>query len=102
MLQFDAVLRRILRRIRETLPGPTTASRLMRQSNSWRNVPLHQRPAAYAQFMHTQHQLKMLHIGQKIAPKIVDLLFKGLRSHLAAPGGQLLMIYVIGWLFGLW
>ena len=43
----------------------------------YRSHDSHQRPAAYAQFMHTQQQLRRLHVGQKIMPKIIDLLFKG-------------------------
>jgi hypothetical protein len=95
MLQIDLALRRLLRRIKEALPGPTTASRLMRRPPGWRNVPLHQRAAAYAQFMHTQQQLRTIHVGQKIAPKIINILFIGLRLHVRSAFGQLILLIVI-------
>jgi hypothetical protein len=102
VLSFDVVLRRIGRAIRDALPGHTAASRLMRQPGQWRQAPLHQRAAAYAQFLQTRQQLHQHHIRLKIAPKIVDLLFKGLKHVLAEPLGQLLLICALAALFGLW
>jgi hypothetical protein len=80
---FDILIQRALRRIHDALPGRTTASRLMRrQSSQWKNLPPHQRAAAYVQFMQTKQQLRQLHIDQKIAPKIINLLFKAACSEL--------------------
>src|SRR5262245_34824075 len=76
MPALDVVVRRPFRRIRGALPGPTTASRLKPDPASWRNAPPDQRAAAYVQFQQTLDQLRRIHVAQKIAPKIVDLLFK--------------------------
>jgi hypothetical protein len=73
---IDLLIQQLLHRIRDALPGHTTASRLMRDSGSWRNLPPHQRAAAYVQHVQTQRQLRQLHIELKIAPKIVNVLFK--------------------------
>jgi MoxR-like ATPase len=102
MFSFEIALRRMFRTFRNALPGPTTASRLMRQSGHWRHLPPHQRAAAYAQFVQTQQQLHQHHVRQKIVPKLIDLLFIGLKSHLAAPLGQLILLYLLGCLIGLW
>jgi hypothetical protein len=72
----DVLLRRVLRTIRNALPGPTTASRLKPDPASWRNAPPDQRAAAYVQYQQTLEQLRRIHVAQKIAPRIVDLLFK--------------------------
>ncbi len=69
------IARRLRRRIRDALPGATTASRLKPDPNSWRSAPAAQRAAAYAQYCQTLQQLRQIHVQQKIAPKIVNLLF---------------------------
>ena len=92
MASIDIFLRRAMRRLREALPGPTTASRLARQAAHWRNLPPHQRAAAYAQSVHIQQQLRLHHLQLKILPKIIHVLFLGLKSHLQAPLGQLILI----------
>jgi hypothetical protein len=102
MASLDVVVRRMWRTIRDALPGHTTASRLMRQQGNWKQVPPQQRAAAYAQFLQTQRQLHQHHIQLKIMPKIVDLLFLGLKHHLAAPLGQLILLCLLGALIGLW
>jgi hypothetical protein len=79
MLPIDVVLRRLLRRVRDALPGNTTASRLKPDPSSWRNVPPQQRAGAYVQFRQTQSQLRQLHIGEKIIPKIIELIFAAVR-----------------------
>lgn len=102
MTSIDIVLRRAMRRLREALPGPTTASRLARQAGHWRNLPPHQRAAAYAQFVHVQQQLRQHHLQMKIAPKIIHVLFLGLKSHLQSPIGGLIVLIALGALIGLW
>lgn len=79
MPPIDILLRRLLRRIRDALPGSTTASRLKPDPSSWRNVPPPQRAGAYVHFRQTQTQLQQLHIGQKIIPKIIELAFAAVR-----------------------
>jgi hypothetical protein len=76
MTPIDIALAHLLRRIRDALPGPTTASRLKPDPNSWRNAPPEQRGAAYVQFYRTRQELRRIHIEQKIAPKIVHFLFE--------------------------
>ena len=71
-----------LRRLRNALPGHTTASRLRRDLSSWRSAPPPQRGAAYVQYRQTMHQLRQIHLQQKIAPKLVDLLFRLVSSRL--------------------
>ena len=71
-----------LRRLRNALPGHTTASRLRRDISSWRSAPPSQRGAAFVQHHQTLRQLRQIHLQQKIAPKIVDLLFRFLTSRL--------------------
>jgi hypothetical protein len=78
----DILLRRVLRTIRDALPGPTTASRLKPDPSSWRNAPPDQRAAAYVQYQQTLEQLRRIHVAQKIAPKIVDLLFMFVTSRI--------------------
>jgi hypothetical protein len=102
MASLDVVVRRMWRTIRDALPGHTTASRLMRQAGHWRQVPPQQRAAAYAQYLQTQQVLHQHHIGLKILPKLIQLLFIGLKHHLAAPLGQLVLIAILAALFGLW
>ena len=97
-MQLDILLRRAWLRIKDALPGSTTASRLARRPGTWRNAPPDQRAAAYAQYMQTQQQLRQLHVGQKIAPKIIDLLFAGLRCFVNSPLGGLLLILMLAWL----
>jgi len=82
MPPIDIAFHRLLRRIRDALPGPTTASRLKPDPNSWRNAPPPQRAAAYVQFHQTLQQLRQIHVGQKIAPKIINLLFAAVCSEL--------------------
>jgi hypothetical protein len=53
-----------------------------RQSGQWRHLPPDQRGAAYVQFHRTRQELRRIHIEMKIAPKIVNLLFKGICSEL--------------------
>jgi hypothetical protein len=98
---LDALFLRLLAWLRNALPGHTTASRLMRQSGHWRNLPPHQRAAAYAQHMQTLRQLRQFHIEQKILPKLIDLLYRGLIAHLQAPLGQLFLICILAYLFNL-
>jgi hypothetical protein len=102
MFSLDIALRRMWRAIRDALPGPTTASRLMRDSGQWQHLPPDQRAGAYAQFVQTQRQLHQHHIQLKLLPKIINLLFTGLKAHLAAPLGQLILLYLLGCLVGLW
>jgi hypothetical protein len=102
MPAIDIVFRRALRRLRDALPGPTMASRLARQSGAWRNLPPHQRAAAYAQLLQTQKQLRQHHLQLKILPKLIDVLFLGLRSHLQAPLGQLILLCILAYLLSLW
>jgi N-dimethylarginine dimethylaminohydrolase len=102
MASLDVVVRRMWRAIRDALPGPTTASRLMRQPGHWRQAPPQQRAAAYAQHLQTQQVLHQHHIGVKILPKLIQLLFIGFKHHLAAPLGQLILIAILAALFGLW
>jgi hypothetical protein len=93
---LDILFRRAARRIRDALPGHTTASRLLRQSAQWRHLPPQQRGAGYVQFHRTQQQLQQIHIEQKLVPKIIDLLFKAMCSHL---GMQIAVIAAICALF---
>ncbi len=97
-MQLDIALRRVFRRIKDSLPGPSTASRLARRPGAWRHAPPHQRAASYAQHMQTLQQLRQLHVGQKIAPKIVDLLFAGLRVFIKSPLGELLLLMMLAFL----
>lgn len=97
-MPLDILLRRAFRSIKDSLPGSTTASRLARRPGAWRQAPPHQRASSYAQHMQTQQQLRQIHIGQKIAPKIVDLLFAGLRIFIKSPLGQLLLLMMLAFL----
>ena len=95
MPPIDVALARLLRRIRNALPGPTTASRLKPDPSSWRNAPPQQRGAAYVQFYRTQQQLRQIHVGQKIAPKIIKLLFAAICSELGLKIAFVLAICVL-------
>ena len=76
MVAIDGLVRRALRRIKDALPGHTTASRLLRQSQPWRQLPPNQRGAAFVQFYRTRQELLRIHRELKIAPKIIDFLFR--------------------------
>ena len=76
MVHIDVLLRRAAHRFRDALPGHTTASRLLRQSDAWRHAPPQQRASAYVQFYQTRQQLMQIHIEQKLAPKLVHFLFE--------------------------
>jgi MoxR-like ATPase len=102
MFSLDLALRRFFRAVRNALPGATTASRLAQKDGNWRQQPPAQRASAYAQFLHTQQQLRQMHVGQKIAPKIVDLLFAALRGFIKSPLGELLLILMLAWLITRW
>ena len=82
----DVLIRRVFRRLKDALPGHTTASRLLRQSGQWRRLPPDQRGAAYVQFYRTRQELRSIHVEQKIAPKIVYVLFEIVFSE--GGGGQ--------------
>ena len=96
MPALDVVLRRLIQRIRDALPGHTTASRLMAHPPTWRNAPPDQRAAAYVHYHQTRQQLRQIHIQQKIAPKIVTLLFRIVTSE---PGRFVGVVAVLGALY---
>jgi len=95
MPAIDIALRRLWRRIRDALPGPTAASRLKPDPGSWRNAPPQQRAAAYVQYHQTLQQLRQIHVGQKIAPKIVNLLFAALCSKAGLETAFILALLVL-------
>jgi len=95
MPAIDVALRRLWRRIRDALPGPTAASRLRPDPASWRNAPPQQRAAAYVQYYQTLQQLRQIHVGQKIAPRIVNLLFAAICSKLGLQIALILAILVL-------
>ena len=95
MPALDVVLRRVVQRIRDALPGHTTASRLKPDPSAWRNAPPPQRAAAYVQYRQTLEQLRQIHIRQKLAPKLVDLLFALICSEIGAFIGFIALLGVI-------
>lgn len=99
MSTIDVLLRRVLRRIKDALPGHTVASRLRKQSATWRHLPPAQRAAAYVQFYRTQQELLRIHIEQKIAPKIVNLLLALICSELGILIGLMVACGVLVLLF---
>ena len=90
MVHIDVLFRRAARRIRDALPGHTTASRLLSRPGEWRHLPPAQRAAAYVQYYRTKQQLRQIHIEQKIAPKVVHFLFEIAFSE----GGMLIALIV--------
>ena len=77
------------------LPGPTTASRLKPDPSSWRNAPPQQQAAAYVHYYQTLQQLRQIHVSQKIAPRIVNLLFAILTSEAGVLIGLLAAAYIL-------
>jgi len=80
MVALDIALRRIFRRLRDTLPGATTASRLKPDPAAWRNAPPQQRAGAYVHYRQTQAQLRQLHIADKVIPKLIGFAFMAVRA----------------------
>lgn len=100
MPSFEIAVRRLLRRLRDGLPGSSEALRLSRQSGQWRHLPPHQRAGAYAQFLQVQRQLLQQHYQSKLAPKLVDWVFKLFIAHWKTPWGALFLLLLVVWLLG--
>ena len=99
MPALDVVLRRVFQRIRNALPGHTTASRLKPDPASWQNAPPRQRAAAYVQFYQTQQQLRQIHVAQKLAPRIVNFLFAMITSEAGQIIGFIALLCLIALFF---
>jgi hypothetical protein len=94
-MSLDVLLRRARRRFREALPGASQASRLAARTPSWRQAPPAQQAAAYAQHVHTRAQLQQIHYEQKIAPKLIRLLFRAFAWWLGTAPGALGLLAII-------
>lgn len=72
-------IRRVLRIIRESLPGASTAASRMytraRSQKPWMHVPPHQQAQAFAQHQQVLKALYHQHVAGKVAPFIIDWLY---------------------------